>query len=90
MLTSCPHRRLVRDVRGSASTASLPGARRARKSLARTHGLPENLGGVRAGFWISDSARAGDPGRLNSPKLGLFELGTHRVVHIPNCSVQHA
>jgi tRNA/tmRNA/rRNA uracil-C5-methylase (TrmA/RlmC/RlmD family) len=26
---------------------------------------------------------------MNSPKLGLFELGTHRVVHIPNCSVQH-
>ncbi|MEO7208602.1 MAG: hypothetical protein ABI356_13665, partial [Steroidobacteraceae bacterium] len=23
------------------------------------------------------------------PKLGLFELGTHRVVHIPNCSVHH-
>ncbi|HVC02463.1 MAG TPA: hypothetical protein VND80_09710 [Steroidobacteraceae bacterium] len=28
-------------------------------------------------------------GRLGSPKLGLFELGTHRVVHIPDCLVQH-
>jgi len=26
---------------------------------------------------------------LGSPKVGLFELGTHRVVHIPHCSVQH-
>jgi tRNA/tmRNA/rRNA uracil-C5-methylase (TrmA/RlmC/RlmD family) len=26
---------------------------------------------------------------LGTPKLGLFELGTHRVVHIPNCSVHH-
>jgi 23S rRNA (uracil1939-C5)-methyltransferase len=26
---------------------------------------------------------------LGSPKLGLFELDTHRVVHIPSCSVQH-
>lgn len=26
---------------------------------------------------------------MGSPKLGLFELGTHRVVHIPNCIVQH-
>ncbi len=26
---------------------------------------------------------------MGSPKLGLFELGTHRVVHIPNCVVQH-
>ncbi len=28
-------------------------------------------------------------GRLGSPKIGLFEQGTHRVVTIPNCSVQH-
>jgi 23S rRNA (uracil1939-C5)-methyltransferase len=26
---------------------------------------------------------------VGSPKLGLFELGTHRVAHIPHCSVQH-
>lgn len=26
---------------------------------------------------------------MGSPKIGLFELGTHRVVHIPNCRVQH-
>lgn len=26
---------------------------------------------------------------MNSPKVGLFELGTHHVVHIPSCSVQH-
>ena len=34
-------------------------------------------------------ARLAIRGRLGSPKLGLFELGSHRVVHIPNCSVQH-
>ncbi len=26
---------------------------------------------------------------MGTPKLGLFELGTHRVVHIPSCMVQH-
>jgi 23S rRNA (uracil1939-C5)-methyltransferase len=26
---------------------------------------------------------------MGSPKLGLFESGTHRVVHIPRCSVHH-
>ena len=26
---------------------------------------------------------------MGSPKVGLFETDTHRVVHIPNCSVQH-
>jgi len=34
-------------------------------------------------------ARLAIRGRLGSPKLGLFELGTHRVVHVPNCVVQH-
>jgi len=34
-------------------------------------------------------ARLAIRGRLGSPKLGLFELGTHHVVHIPNCLVQH-
>jgi 23S rRNA (uracil1939-C5)-methyltransferase len=43
--------------------------------------------GKAAGFRLR--ARLAIRGRLNSPKLGLFELGTHRVVHIPNCSVQH-
>ncbi|MEI9941283.1 MAG: hypothetical protein WDO69_29030 [Pseudomonadota bacterium] len=34
-------------------------------------------------------ARLAIRGRLGSPKLGLFELGTHHVVHIPNCLVHH-
>ena len=34
-------------------------------------------------------ARLAIRGRLGSPKVGLFELGTHRVVHIPGCLVQH-
>jgi len=28
-------------------------------------------------------------GRANNPKLGLFEAGSHRVVHIPSCAVHH-
>ena len=34
-------------------------------------------------------ARLAIRGRLRSPKIGLFELDTHHVVHIPNCVVQH-
>jgi tRNA/tmRNA/rRNA uracil-C5-methylase (TrmA/RlmC/RlmD family) len=26
---------------------------------------------------------------MNSPKIGLFELDTHHVVHVPNCVVHH-
>jgi 23S rRNA (uracil1939-C5)-methyltransferase len=57
--------------------------------LARTHGLPavDVISGKDAGFRLR--ARLAIRGRLGSPKLGLFELGTHRVVHIPNCRVQH-
>lgn len=57
--------------------------------LARVHGLPPVpviLGGS-AGF--RHRARLAIRGRLGSPKLGLFELNTHRVVHIPNCIVHH-
>jgi 23S rRNA (uracil1939-C5)-methyltransferase len=34
-------------------------------------------------------ARLAIRGRVGSPKVGLFELDSHRVVHIPNCSVHH-
>ncbi len=59
-------------------------------ALAQTHGLPAEVpvvSGTTTGFRLR--ARLAIRGRSNSPKLGLFELGTHRVVHIPNCSVQH-
>jgi tRNA/tmRNA/rRNA uracil-C5-methylase (TrmA/RlmC/RlmD family) len=51
--------------------------------------LPEVpvISGSTAGFRLR--ARLAIRGRLGSPKLGLFELDSHRVVHIPSCSVQH-
>ncbi len=45
------------------------------------------ISGPDSGFRLR--ARLAIRGRLGTPKLGLFELGTHRVVHIPNCSVHH-
>jgi tRNA/tmRNA/rRNA uracil-C5-methylase (TrmA/RlmC/RlmD family) len=53
------------------------------------HGLPpvSVTSGAAAGF--RHRARLAIRGRLGSPKLGLFAPGTHRVVHIPNCRVQH-
>src|ERR1700729_4101163 len=57
--------------------------------LARNHALPrvQLVSGQTAGF--RHRARLAIRGRLGTPKLGLFELDTHRVVHIPNCSVHH-
>jgi 23S rRNA (uracil1939-C5)-methyltransferase len=45
------------------------------------------VSGATSGFRLR--ARLAIRGRLGSPKLGMFALGTHRLVHIPNCSVQH-
>jgi len=59
------------------------------ESLARAHGLQDVpvVSGAMSGFRLR--ARLAIRGRLGAPKLGMFELGTHRVVHIPNCVVQH-
>ncbi len=64
-------------------------AQHALDELARAHGLPPVpvVSGESSGF--RHRARLAIRGRLGSPKLGLFELGTHHVVHIPNCLVQH-
>ncbi|GAC1669516.1 MAG: hypothetical protein NVS9B2_14260 [Steroidobacteraceae bacterium] len=53
------------------------------------HGLPAVCvsSGKTSGFRLR--ARLAIRGRLGSPKLGLFEPGTHRVVHIPDCCVHH-
>jgi tRNA/tmRNA/rRNA uracil-C5-methylase (TrmA/RlmC/RlmD family) len=59
------------------------------ESLARLHGLPglPVVSGATSGFRLR--ARLAIRGRLGAPKLGMFQLGTHRLAHIPNCSVQH-
>ena len=53
------------------------------------HSLPRVclVSGQTTGF--RHRARLAIRGRSRTPKLGLFESGTHRVVHIPNCSVHH-
>ncbi len=58
-------------------------------ALAEAHGLPavRVVSGEKTGFRLR--ARLAIRGRLGAPKLGLFELGTHHVVHIPHCVVQH-
>ena len=45
------------------------------------------VSGATRGFRLR--ARLAIRGRRGAPKLGMFQLGTHRVVPIPDCSVQH-
>jgi tRNA/tmRNA/rRNA uracil-C5-methylase (TrmA/RlmC/RlmD family) len=88
-MVSCPHRPPCPGCPRFGERGIAPAARGALDVLARAHGLPEVsvISGQTAGFRLR--ARLAIRGRLGSPKLGLFELGTHRVVHIPHCSVQH-
>jgi 23S rRNA (uracil1939-C5)-methyltransferase len=86
--TPCPHRPPCPGCPRFGEPGIAPAAQGALDEFARTHGLPEVsvISGQTAGFRMR--ARLAIRGRLGSPKLGLFELGTHRVVHMPNCSVQ--
>jgi 23S rRNA (uracil1939-C5)-methyltransferase len=88
-LTSCPHRPPCPGCPRFGEPGIARVARDALDELAHAHGLPEVsvISGETAGFRLR--ARLAIRGRVGSPKLGLFESGTHRVVHIPRCSVQH-
>jgi len=86
---SCPHRPPCPGCPRFGEIGIAPAARDALHQLADAHGLlaiPE-ISGKNNGFRLR--ARLAIRGRVGSPKLGLFELGTHRVVHIPHCSIQH-
>lgn len=88
-MRSCPHRPPCPGCPRFGEDGIALAARGALDELARAHGLPEVsvISGETAGF--RHRARLAIRGRLGAPKIGMFELGTHHVVHIPNCSVQH-
>jgi len=88
-LAPCPHRPPCPACPRFGERGIAPAAERALDELAKTHGLPKVgiVSGPYSGFRLR--ARLAIRGRLGSPKLGLFELGSHRVVHIPNCRVHH-
>lgn len=59
------------------------------RSLARRAELPmpELVLGAATGF--RHRARLAVRGRPNSPKIGIFQTDSHRIVDIPNCLVHH-
>jgi len=88
-LTVCPHRPPCPGCPRFGELGIAPAALGALNELARRHGLPEVavVSGPTAGFRLR--ARLAIRGRMNSPKIGMFEVNSHRVTHIPQCSVQH-
>jgi tRNA/tmRNA/rRNA uracil-C5-methylase (TrmA/RlmC/RlmD family) len=86
---SCPHRPPCPGCPRFGEHGIAPAAQAALDTLAHTHGLPSVpvVSGAAAGFRLR--ARLAIRGRLGAPKIGMFQLGTHRVVHIPNCVIHH-
>lgn len=64
-------------------------------ALGRLHALAERAGIAPPVAHASPAtafrrrARLAIRGRADAPKLGIFEAGSHRVVHIPRCLVHH-
>ena len=88
-VATCPHRPPCPACPRFGDSGIAAAARAALDELAHRHGLPAVavVSGASTAFRLR--ARLAIRGRLGSPKLGLFELGTHRVVHNPQCIVHH-
>jgi tRNA/tmRNA/rRNA uracil-C5-methylase (TrmA/RlmC/RlmD family) len=86
---TCPHRPPCPGCPRFGASGIAPAARAVLDALANGHGLPavQVVSGPMTEF--RHRSRMAIRGRLGSPKLGLFELGSHRVVHIPACQVHH-
>jgi tRNA/tmRNA/rRNA uracil-C5-methylase (TrmA/RlmC/RlmD family) len=86
---SCPHRPPCPGCPRFGEQGIAPAALAGLAALAQQHGLPPPrvVSGATSAFRLR--ARLAIRGRQGAPKIGMFQSGTHRVVPIPDCSVQH-
>ncbi len=88
-MLACPHRPPCPGCPRLGEPGVAPGPLSELESLAEARGLP-GVGVVRgADTGFRYRARLAVRGRARSPKLGIFEAGSHRVVDIPRCLVHH-
>jgi 23S rRNA (uracil1939-C5)-methyltransferase len=85
----CPHRPPCSGCPRFGEVGLAPPVRQALDALAVRHGLPSvpMVAGSPQGF--RHRARLAIRGRVDAPRIGLFEAGTHRIVTVPRCSVHH-
>jgi 23S rRNA (uracil1939-C5)-methyltransferase len=88
-LSACPHRPPCDGCPRFGAGGIASAAWHTLQDLARDHGLPEVAVHSGALFGFRHRARLAIRGRQGTPKIGLFEADSHRVVHIPHCRVQH-
>jgi 23S rRNA (uracil1939-C5)-methyltransferase len=88
-LPPCPHRPPCAACPRFGDPGIAAVAEDALNALAHSRGLPEVKVISRARSRFRLRARLAIRGRVGSPKIGVFEPDSHRVVHIPNCLVHH-
>ena len=86
---SCPHRPPCPGCPRFGAPGIAPVAHAQLNALAREVGiaLPDAVEGAPFGYRMR--ARLAVRGRANSPKIGLFQEGSHRITDIPRCPIHH-
>jgi tRNA/tmRNA/rRNA uracil-C5-methylase (TrmA/RlmC/RlmD family) len=85
----CPHQPLCPGCPRLSQSGAPPTALERLAALARRHSVPQPPVHQGPATAFRHRARLAIRGRADAPKLGIFEQGTHRVVHIPRCLVHH-
>jgi 23S rRNA (uracil1939-C5)-methyltransferase len=85
----CPHRPPCPGCPRYGEPGIAAAARARLEALAAAAGLapPEVVAGAPFGYRLR--ARLMVRGRAGSPKVGIFQAGSHRIVDIPRCGVHH-
>jgi 23S rRNA (uracil1939-C5)-methyltransferase len=86
---ACPHRPPCPGCPRFGNPALDPTAQAALAALAREAGLPPPPVRTGPALGFRHRARLMVRGRSASPKLGLFQLGSHRIVDVPRCPIHH-
>ncbi len=85
----CSHRPPCQACPRYGETGIGAAARALLERLARDHGLGPVTVVDGALTGSRHRARLAIRGRVGAPRIGLFEPGTHRVVHVPECRIHH-
>lgn len=88
-VASCPHRPPCPGCPRFGTSGLAAEAFAALAALARDAGLEPSLPVEGAPFGYRMRARLAVRGRAASPKIGLFQEGSHRITDIPRCPIHH-
>jgi 23S rRNA (uracil1939-C5)-methyltransferase len=85
----CPHRPPCPGCPRYGEPGIAPRAREALLAFAAQAGLPAPAVVDASGFGSRHRARLMVRGRTRTPKIGLFQEGSHRIADIPSCRIHH-